>query len=136
MLYPEQGITKAKLASYYQSVADLMLPRGWTGRTVPDREPALTAVHRQVLEEASRGVVDETRFAASARGDFVPALRRMGPDVLGLFDPIRAMELVEDRTAGSQRTRTYRVFFQERPMIWVFEMDTEERITSLRPGSE
>jgi hypothetical protein len=75
-------------------------------------------------------------FAPTARNEFVPALRGMGPDVLGLFDPIRVLEVVEDRTATGQRTRTYRVYFGTRPMIWVFEMDRDGKITSFRPGSE
>jgi CubicO group peptidase (beta-lactamase class C family) len=119
-----------------EGVADLLLPKGWTGRTAPDREPALTAQHRRVLEDAARGVVDDALFAPTARKEFVPALRGMGPDVLGLFDPIRVLEVVEDRTATGQRTRTYRVYFGTRPMIWVFEMDRDGKITSFRPGSE
>jgi hypothetical protein len=46
------------------------------------------------------------------------------------------MEVVDDRTVTGQRTRTYRVYFGTRPMIWMFEMDWDGKITSLRPGSE
>ncbi len=142
--FPQEQLTIAVLTnqqSLYpylaEGVADLLLPTPpELDRGVEDRDPALTAVHRRVLEDAASGKVDRSLFAPEASAGLLPALQGMGPQIVGGLDPIQRIILREDRQNGPHRIRRYRVLFGTKPMLWTFELDSSGKIASMNPGSE
>ena len=63
-------------------------------------------------------------------------LEEMGPIVLGMLEPIRALELVEETTDDGRRSRKYRVSFGRTARYWRFDLDAEGKIVNLQPVSE
>lgn len=117
-------------------IADLILPPGRVPPALPDTDPALTARHRALLAGAAEGRVDAEPIAEASRSALVATLKEMGPIVLGMFDPISGMELVEERKQAGRWTRKYRVSFGRAARYWQFELAPDGRITGLQPVSE
>jgi CubicO group peptidase (beta-lactamase class C family) len=117
-------------------IADLLLPPGAVPPAIPDSAPALTRGHRALLAAAAEGKVEGGDIAENARPALTRTLQEMGPIVLGMLDPIGAVELVQERKDASRWTRTYRVTFGRSARYWRFDLTPDGRIAGLQPVSE
>jgi hypothetical protein len=117
-------------------IADLLLPPGAVPPAIPDSAPALTRGHRALLAAAAEGKVEGGDIAEDARPALTRTLQEMGPIVLGMLDPIGAVELVQERKDASRWTRTYRVTFGRSARYWRFDLTPDGRIAGLQPVSE
>jgi CubicO group peptidase (beta-lactamase class C family) len=119
-----------------EGIADLVLPPGKQPPAITDTEPTLTARLRAVLVAAGEGKANAGEIAEGSRTELVRTLEEMGPIVIGTLDPIRALELVEERKEAGRWTRKYRVLFGPAARYWVFDLTADGKIAALRPASE
>jgi CubicO group peptidase (beta-lactamase class C family) len=117
-------------------IADLLLPPGKVPPVIPDSAAALTAQHRALLAAAATGKVEGAEIAEDARPALTQTLQQMGPIVIGMLDPIGAMELVEEKKDAGRWTRKYRVMFGRAAQYWQFDLTPDAKIAGLRPVSE
>jgi CubicO group peptidase (beta-lactamase class C family) len=144
LLYlPEEKLAVAVLLNQQRmfpyialGIADLLLPAGPSPPAISDHDPQLTARHRALLAAAAGGNVLADQIAESARAPLTKTLQEMGPIVLGMFDPITAVELVEESKDGGRWTRRYRVTFGRAARYWRFDLTPDGKIASLQPASE
>jgi CubicO group peptidase (beta-lactamase class C family) len=142
--FPDEKLTVVVLCNQQrlypylaEGVADYFVPPpADPAKPIADTDSRLTAALRSVLGDAAAGRVNAELFTPEARKQFVPALREMGPQVLGVFDPVRSMELLEETKQGAATVRRYRVTLGSKPMIWTFVLDAGGKIQSMQPSSE
>jgi CubicO group peptidase (beta-lactamase class C family) len=116
-------------------IADFYLPPPPLSKPMTDREPALTTRLRSVLADAAQGKVNPGLIAGGGKAQLVRTLEEMGPTAMGVLDPIKDMELIEERREAAIWMRTYRVWFGRSARYWRFELSSEGRIVSARPVS-
>jgi CubicO group peptidase (beta-lactamase class C family) len=119
-----------------EGVADRLLPATPSSPALEDDDPALTVRLAAVLRDAGQGKVDPDQLAPAARDELVASLMEAGPLVIGVFDPIVRMELVEERRGRGRRVRKYRVLFGDIAQYWQFTLDSDGKIAAMQPTSE
>lgn len=139
--FPEEKLTiivLANQAAMYpylaQGVADLLLPAPDDAAPppIPDTEPALTEWIRDLLTGFAHGELPDEPFTDEARAGFLPQVRAfLPPYTRSLGEPTAIRLVAEDR--NGTWARAYRVMYQDKPVLWRFELDREGRINSLRP---
>ena len=143
LYFPDEKLAVAVLLNQQRmfpylalGISELLLPAGQAPPAIADTDAALTARHRALLAAAAEGKVAADEIAEGARTALAKTLQEMGPIVLGMFDPITAVELVEERKEGGRWTRKYRVRFGPAARYWRFDLAPDGKIASLRPASE
>ncbi len=121
-----------------QLIADQLLPNlvDAASAAISDTAPALTAKARQLLQGMSTGNIDPSLLAQEQRSDYLNDLKDFAPGWLGLLDPITRIDLLDDSSIETNRTRRYRIFFGSHPQSVVFVYDKDGQILSLDPRSD
>jgi hypothetical protein len=119
-----------------EGIADLVRPPGNPPPSIEDTNAPLTARLRAVLASAAEGRPSVDAIAEASRPELVRTLEEMGPIVIGMLEPIRGLELIEERRESSRWTRKYRVLFGQAAKYWLFELTADRRIAAMRPVSE
>lgn len=120
-----------------EGVADIIAPAAVPDRkALPDDDPQLTASLRSVIVGMADGKVNEELFTPEARKKLVPSLREFGPQLIGLYDPLKSFTLVEQKLESNRSIRKYRAMFGTKPVLWTFVLGDDRRIISMQPVPE
>jgi CubicO group peptidase (beta-lactamase class C family) len=105
-------------------------------KAIPDDDPALTASLRSVIDGLAEGRFNEELFTPEARKQLVPSLKEFGPQLIGLYDPLKSFTLVEQKREANRTIRRYRGSYGTKPILWTFVLGSDRRIISMQPVSE
>lgn len=143
LYFPERKLAVAVLCNQQrmfpylaEAVADLYLPPIAAAPAIADNQLKLTAELKNVLAAAAEGKLVEDAIAPEARKPLSRTLKEAGPMAIGIFGPVRDLQLLEERKDASKWTRKYRVRFDELARVWIFELMPDGKIVNLQPGSE
>lgn len=127
---PTQTMARHLAAFYIPGLSDE------DNRGIPDTEPKITEMVKQVLLDAAQGKASPERFAPSVRDEMAPFVKRQGPRMLGPLGELKSFTLLERKQEGPKRIYRYRSVFGETSLIWTCELDADGRILSLEPVKE
>ena len=98
-----------------------------------DREPAITAAHRKLLQEMTDGTAGRGLFTPEAAAAVFPLIEKFR-DELKSFGAIEKLELLNRKKEGSLHTNVYRVTFKNQKAMYIVALN-DGKITSmdLRP---
>jgi len=104
---------------------------------IPDREPAITYLIREMIRDAAQGKVDPARIAPESRERLIPFLQDIGPRFLGPAGALESLTLLVDTHEGGKHVRRYRAVFANGPkIIWTVGLSSAGSIVSLDPRPE
>lgn len=119
-----------------EGVADFYLPAFPLPKAIADTDPSLTEQLKHVLSEAAEGRADPNTIAPESQSGLVPTLKEAGPMVLGVFDPIRRLDLMMEQKEQGRWRRKYRVLMGNVSRYWIFDLTPARKIVSMQPSSE
>jgi CubicO group peptidase (beta-lactamase class C family) len=121
-----------------QGVADILVPPPpRTDASIPDKDEKTTQSLKALLQELSAGKVDTSRFTPEAQQQFVPMLTGFALPFLRSLEPLRSFDLLEERTAeGGKTVRRYRAWYGNKPIVWMFELTPDGRVSNMSPTPE
>jgi hypothetical protein len=124
-LYPylAQGVSEL-----FYPPPPVVMPKG-----IPDARPGLTATLRRVIDDGTAGKVDEDRFGAQARKDFVPAFRDFLLPFLRTLSSVDEFVLLSERPTDKGIVRTYRARHGNKAQTWGFDVDRDGMILGFGP---
>lgn len=127
-LYPylAQGISEL-----YYPAPPVRLPQG-----IADNNPALSAQLRSVLADSFAGQVDEAKFSASAKTDFIPALKTFLLPFFRSLAPTDEFVLTLERSADGKTRREYTARHGTKKVTWQFDVDDAGKVLGFGPKSE
>ena len=143
--YPDDRLAVVLLSNTYdgtgltdlmaQKVARLYLP---APPTLPDAEPQVTQMLRQVLTDLAAGKADASHFTPAMNALLTPALIARTDQNLaaaGAFKP-ETLALTGRTVENGQRVYRYRALYGETPMVWRMQLTPEGKIAALVPQGE
>jgi CubicO group peptidase (beta-lactamase class C family) len=124
-LYPylAQGVSEL-----FYPPPPVVMPNG-----IADARPELSAMLRRVIDDGTAGKVDEDRFAAQARKDFVPAFRDFLLPFLRTLSGVDEFVLLSERQTDKGTGRIYRARHGNKAQTWGFDLDRDGMILGFGP---
>ena len=103
---------------------------------IPDPEPRFAAILKRVIQSAAKGMVEESLFTVSARGELAPLIARAGPELLAPKGKLNAIELLERAQEGQALVLVFRARFANDNLIWTMRVAKDGNIAGLEPQPE
>lgn len=114
-------------------VASQFLPAAPAPAAVPDTDPQTAALLRKVSAQIAAGKLDRSLFTPTFRSALTPAAVDPAHDLLAPLGPITSLTLLRRNADGMA---TYRALYGIVAVDWLIAVDTNRKITVLRPQPE
>ncbi len=103
---------------------------------IPDPEPRFAAMLKRVIQAAAKGMVEESLFTGSARGELAPLISRAGPELLASKGTLNSIELLDRSEDGQTLVMVFRARFSNENLIWIMRVGKDGKIAGLEPQPE
>jgi CubicO group peptidase (beta-lactamase class C family) len=120
------GANPGKIARHVAALYNADLGR----RAIPDNEPQVTALVKDLLQQFREGTADENLFTREARADVFPARAERMARLLKFLGPVSKIELAE-RAQEGERTYGYQLTFQNGTRFFRVTLTTDNKISDL-----
>jgi D-alanyl-D-alanine carboxypeptidase len=103
-----------------------------TLKPIEDREPKVTAMVRDLLQQIIDGRADPERFTPELRADLFPDRIKEGAEFLKGMGPLQTLTLLERKTEGDRRSYRYRITFKDGAILVSLQLTPEEKIAGIQ----
>ena len=100
-------------------------------KAIPDSEPEVTALMRDVVGRIAKGSLAEGRFNPKAAAMFPPSWLKSLSEQMGEFGPVRSVELLERKPDGEMRNYRYRFIYVDAQLLVSVQFDKANKIDQL-----
>ena len=118
---------EAKLTRY---IARIIVP-GLELKPISDAQPSLTAGHRSLLQEITRGTIDKALFTEAAASRLFPLFDRAREQIQS-FGDVEKIELVKRIETSTSRTYSYRVQYKSEVALFAVSLSNEGKIVEIK----
>jgi CubicO group peptidase (beta-lactamase class C family) len=98
---------------------------------IPDTEPKVTTLARQLMLSAAAGTMDTSLFTAEARTAIFPARAAQAITILSQFGPLQSFELIERSEVEGNRVYRYRASYPDNAILVRMVLNGEGKIAAL-----
>jgi len=121
------GANPGKIARHVAAIYNPDLGR----RAIPDNEPQVTALVKDLLQQFREGTADENLFTREARAEVFPARAQRMVRFLNLVGPLNKVELAEKSMKDGDRVYGYQLTFQNGVRFMRMSLTTDNKVSDL-----
>jgi CubicO group peptidase (beta-lactamase class C family) len=121
------GANPGKIARHVAAIYNPDLGR----RAIPDNEPQVTALVKDLIDQFRQGTADENLFTREARLDVFPARAERMVRFLKLIGALNKVELTEKWMKDGDRVYGYQLTFQNGVRFMKMALTTDNKISDL-----
>lgn len=100
-------------------------------KPVEDKEPQVTAMVRDLLQQVADGRADPERFTPELRAELFPDRIKEGQEFFKEVGPLQSIALLERKEEGDRRSYLYRARFKDTTVLLSLLLTREEKIAGL-----
>jgi hypothetical protein len=103
---------------------------------IEDKEPKVTALVKNVYEQAAQGKVDASQFTPEMAEIASAQLKQGLSEFLRSLGPLQSITLVERKEAGKNREYRYRLVYKDTNLLTLCLLNPEGKIAGITAGPE
>lgn len=103
---------------------------------IADREPAATALLKNLMQSFADGTGDSTKFTGEARARIFPGRARQATAVLRPLGAVRSAEVIERTEDGGSRMYRYRVRYDSASLLVRFTLTRDDKVAAIQMQPE
>jgi CubicO group peptidase (beta-lactamase class C family) len=100
-------------------------------KAIPDNEPGVTVMVRQLLERIAEGRAEPNLFSAEAKQLLFPDRIKSAGEYLKNLGPLKTIELIERSDESGDRRYRYRLSYRDTTLLFALTLNKEGKIASI-----